>query len=570
VVLKNCSIAICELFFLLGAAAASSAAPRLSLTQTAFTVSVVPGAAGPTQTVEATNIGTGTLNLSASSSVPWLAPTVGAATTCLKGKCIPVQIALQTTSLTAGTYTGTVTITDPNAVDAPQFVTVTVMVGGDVPNSLPFFVPPGGSVSQDFITATPVKATVSPASPWLSIAVNGEGTFNFNVPYKVTATAASGMSGNSSATITLTGSSFAPDNKAISVTLDVTTLPIVQLSNTGTVTLTGVQGSIVKQTATVGISNAGQGTLTVSGVTATAASGSWLSAQSVNNGASVSITADPTSLTPGPYQGTVTIASNAANHSVAIPVQFNMEAQGPPVAFAGAAVNNGTFANGEPLAQGDIAAVFGEQFTLQDLGFPSSGPPLPTTINGTQVLVNNTQAPLFFVSSGQIDFQVPFEVSPGAATIQVVRNGQNGNLIGANISSSTPRFLLYNGGPYAVLNSSDTPPVLTGVPAHPAKAGDIVIAYVIGLGQTNPTIATGAAAPTSPLDKVSNVKVCLGQDTPFSKVDCFIPDFAGLAPTFVGLYQLNITIPTGLPSGNNPLYFTVGNEPSNVVQIALQ
>jgi uncharacterized protein (TIGR03437 family) len=77
-------------------------------------------------------------------------------------------------------------------------------------------------------------------------------------------------------------------------------------------------------------------------------------------------------------------------------------------------------------------------------------------------------------------------------------------------------------------------------------------------------------APTSPLAKVSNVKVCLGEDTPFTKADCFTPDFAGLTPTFVGLYQINITIPGALPSGNTALYFTVGSEPSNVVQIALQ
>ena len=67
---------------------------------------------------------------------------------------------------------------------------------------------------------------------------------------------------------------------------------------------------------------------------------------------------------PGIYTGTVTIASNAANSSVAVPVQFTVEAQTAPIAYAGGAVNNGTFASGESLAQGDIAAVFGDQLTL--------------------------------------------------------------------------------------------------------------------------------------------------------------------------------------------------------------
>jgi uncharacterized protein (TIGR03437 family) len=332
--------------------------------------------------------------------------------------------------------------------------------------------------------------------------------------------------------------------------------------------LKGVQGAI-KQTATIAISNAGQGTLTVSGVTAKAASGSWLSAQSVNSGAAVTITADPASLTPDTYPGTVTIASNAANASVVIPVQFIVEAQSVPLSFAGGAVNNGTFAAGEALAQGDIAAVFGDQFTLGDLAYPS-GLPLPTTVKDTQVLVNNILAPLYFISNGQVDFEVPFEVPPGAATLRVVRGGQQGNLIAVNIAASAPRFLLLAGGPYAVLNTPDTPPLVTGDPAHPAKAGDVVIAYVIGLGQTTPSVKTGEGAPTSPLAKVPNVKACLGQDSPFSKADCFTPDFAGLAPGFVGLYQLNVKIPGGLPSGDLAFYFTVGNIPSNVVQIRLQ
>jgi uncharacterized protein (TIGR03437 family) len=577
VVLEKFSFAKFGLFLLLGAAL--HATPRLVLTQTAFTASVVPGSAGPTQNLFAGNLGDGTLNLTATSSVSWLAPKVGSSTTCsLKGPCIPIAIALQTASLAAGTYTGTVTIADPSAVDAPQFVVVTAMVGGDVPSSIVFYLPPGGSASQDFTTGSQVKATVTPSSPWLSIAVNGEGTFTFNVPYKVTATAASGMAtGQSTATITLSGSSFAPDNQPIAVTLNVTTDPIL-VATPDPVSLTGVQGQIM-QTATVAISNSGQGTLAVSGVTAqeiapvplpSGANPNWLSAQLATNGESVTITADPTTLPPGIYQGTVTIASNAANSSVVVPVQFTVETEGAPVAFAGAAVNNGDFLQGEALAQGDIAAVFGDQLTEGALAYPSGGPPLPTNINGTQVFVNNTAAPLFFISGGQIDFEVPFEVSRGPATIHIVRNGQVGNMIYVDIAASVPRFLLYNGGSYAVVNTPDSPPVVTGIPTHPAKAGDILIVYAIGMGQTTPTIETGEAAPTKPLDNVPNVKVCFGGNTPFTKADCFTPSFAGLSPNFVGLYQLNVTVPAGLPSGTESFYFTVGSEPSNVVQIALQ
>jgi len=213
--------------------------------------------------------------------------------------------------------------------------------------------------------------------------------------------------------------------------------------------------------------------------------------------------------------------------------------------------------------------VFGDQFTFGDLAYPS-GLPLPATVNGTQVMINNVAAPLYFISNGQIDFEVPFEVPPGNATLRVIRNGQPGNMIAVKIAASVPRFLLINGGPFAVLNTPSTPPLVTGTTDHPATGGDVVIAYVIGLGQTNPPVSTGVASPSSPLAKLTNVKVCIGENTPFSQPDCFTPDFAGMTPGLVGLYQINIKIPGVHPTGTTSMFFVVGNQPSNVVQIALQ
>ena len=98
------------LFFL--AITSLNAAPQLRLSSaTAGPVSIATGANGPAQTVQATNIGDGTLALSVSASVSWLAPAVGPAGT--------VQIGLQTAALAKGIYTGIVTVNDANAVDAP-------------------------------------------------------------------------------------------------------------------------------------------------------------------------------------------------------------------------------------------------------------------------------------------------------------------------------------------------------------------------------------------------------------------------------------------------------------------
>jgi uncharacterized protein (TIGR03437 family) len=477
-----------------------------------------------------------------------------------------VQIALQTSSLAKGAFTGTVTLSDPNAVDAPQFITVTVQIGGNVPDKLEFFVPPGGSASSAFTTASAVTTSTT-GGPWLSIATDGAGSFKFNVPYRVTATALSGMGvGDSNGTVTLSGSSLAADNKTFPVIMHITTQPILQTSTT-TVQFRAVQGSTTKQTIPVPVTNAGQGTLSISGVTATAATGTWLAAASVNNGAAIGITVDPTGLSPNTYPGTVTVASNAANASVTSPVQLVVAAQSAPLTFVGGAVNNGTFAPGEPLAQGDIVAVFGDQFTL---GGPqlAANVPLPKDLAGTQVFVNDQQAPLYFTSAGQIDFEVPFEVAPGPATVRVDRNGQRGNSISVNIVASAPRFILLNGGPYAIMTTPDA--VLTGNPTHPVKAGDVIVIYTIGLGPTTPTVQTGAPAPgTPPLAVVSGVQVCFRPNLPVSIETCNDAAFAGLTPGFVGLYQVNANIPA-LQAGDMKLSLIVNGVVSNFVQLSVQ
>ena len=556
------------LFILLALSTALSAAPRLTLSQTTFTVSTAAGTNGATQTVNAINAGDGTLNLSASSSVTWLTPSVGASTSCsLKGACIPIQIALQTSSLAKGIYTGTVTISAPAAVDAPQFVTVTVQVGGDVPDKLEFYVAPGGSASSNFTTVSPAGTGVSASSPWLAIAVNGTGSFTFNVPYLVTVTAASGMAAQDyNGTVTVSGSSFAPDNKAVSVLMHVTTQPILQ-SSSQTLQFRIAQGAN-KQTVPIATTNAGQGTLTVSGVTAAATGGgTWLSAATITGG--LSVTADPTGLQPNVYQGTVTVASNAANASVVIPVQLTVEASGAPVTFAGGVVNNGTFAGGESLAQGDIVALFGDQLSYADPQSASSLP-LATTLANTKVLVNGVPAPVYYVAPGQIDFEVPIDAATGDGTVQVVRGNQSGNLAYVNIGSRASRFLLINGGPYVIMTTPAG--ALTGIPGAPAHAGDVVVIYVIGLGPTSPSVPSGTASPGPPnLAVISDLtQICFMNASPFQPPNCSSVAFVGLSPNFVGLYQINATIPSGLPSGPQPFYFTVGSSASDNEQIVVQ
>jgi uncharacterized protein (TIGR03437 family) len=542
-----------------------SAAPRLNLIQTALTVSVPAGTNGPKYSLDTFNIGSGTLSLQASSSVPWLVPTVGTSQVCgLRGGCYPVSIAFQTASLAAGTYTGIITLSDPNAVDSPQYITVTALVGGDVPGNLTFYLAPGGATSTTFTTNGPITAKVSNA-PWLTTSTSANAA-NGSYVTTVTAKAGSSMAATDyNGTITISGSSFAPDNKQISVALNVTTQPIAQASSSS-LSFDIAQGGQA-QTDPVGITDAGMGTLTISGVTATAAnSGTWLSAATVNGG--ITVTADPTGLSPDTYTGSVTIASNGVNGNLVIPVELTVVAQGPPIASAGGVVNNGTFASGEPLAQGDIAAVFGNQFTF-DAPQSAASLPLETTLDNVQVLVNGKPAPVYYVSSGQINFEIPIDAATGDGTVQVVRNNQAGNLIYVDINAQAPRFIVYDGN-YGIMTTPAG--ALTGIPSNPVKIGDTIVIYALGLGPTSPPVPSGTASPSSTLAVVpGTTKVCFGVETPFFQAPCATPLFVGLTPNYVGLYQVNVTIPKGVTSGNNTMaLFLVDNVSSDSVSLAVQ
>jgi uncharacterized protein (TIGR03437 family) len=372
--------------------------------------------------------------------------------------------------------------------------------------------------------------------------------------------------GDYQGTITVTGSTLPADNKTIHVTLHVTTDPIAE-ANPQTVVFNIVE-SATKQSGFVSVSNGGKGTLTVSGVTTKTTTGMWLSAETAKGG--VTLTADPSGLMPGAYQGTVTVSSNAANSSLTIPVILNVEPQGAPFAAAGGVVNNANFGADESLAQGDIVALFGDQFTFGD---PQSAPSLPLSNNiaGTQVLVNDQPVPVYFVSVGQINFQIPYDAALGDGTLSVVRNGTAGNKVYINIVARAPRIILLGGGPYGIVVTPKAK--ITGTPAAPVHVGDVVVIYLLGMGPTTPSVASGVASPTNPLAKLPpGTQVCFGDGSPFLPPPvCNSTQFAGLTPGLVGLYQINVKVPKGVPKGSNiNLMIQSAGAETNHVQIAIQ
>lgn len=554
--------------FALAFAALSLAQPafgqaRLRLSSTTVgPISIATGANGSPQLIEAYNVGTGNLNLTFSSNATWLTATVGAQRPCQIAPvslCLPISLALNTSTLPRGLQTAVLTVRDPNAIDAPQYVSVSVQLGGGVPDTAFLYVPPtaGASDAVRFSTNSVLFTSRSTAAggDWLDIAYEGAGSFNFVQPYSISGRYLPGLAeGTYNGSVVLQNSAFNADNKTVQTRLVVTSQPIA-VAGPDRISLRVAQGSAA-QVINIGVANRGRGTLNVTETTAQATNGTgWISSARSTAFSGVGVTLTPAALPPGTYRGTVGISTNAINApSLSIPVTMEVVASPTPdISFDGIR-NNATFGSDEPLGVGAIAALFGE--FLGDGISVSPGAPLPTTLGGLRVLVNDRPAPLYFTSSGQINFQIPLDAIGGSAVFQVEKNGVRGNRVSATIVPNAPRILLWSSfaPTYGIIvNATDgSLPLPSGVnvpgyTSRPAGRGDTLVIYAIGFGQTNPSVQSGAASPTSPLAQLQNVFVQFGfLDFLGSDLVRTPAAFAGLTPGFVGLFQINVQIPSNV------------------------
>jgi uncharacterized protein (TIGR03437 family) len=561
-------------FIFLSLSSSLFAAPKLRLVTAALgPVTVAQGSNGPAQTVEAYNAGDGSLALNLSSSANWLGTSTGAPRACSSqpGTCIPLQFALNTSGLSAGAQTAIVTVADPNAIDAPQTITVTVQIGSPIPNSVDVYAGPGLARDIRFSTNSNISYTVrtQDGANWLNLVLDGGGSFQFPVPYKIHVAPLSGMAeATYNGTLTVSGSTFAGDNHAVAVTMRVTTQPIA-VATPERLQIRVAQGG-PPVTGLITVDNAGQGSLNISNNINANASGVNLSA--VSSLSSVFVTADPNTQAPGTYSGSVTISSNAVNSSLVVPVDVVVVPKGPPLITFQGVQDNATFIPGDAVTPGDVAVVKGEQLSYSQFT-PGPAPPLSNQIGGAMVLVNGKPAPLYYSLYGQLAFQVPLDTPPGTATVQVQRDGVSSNTVSVDVAGRAPRLLPLGVASFgAIINATDgSLPLpstysIPGFATHPAKAGDVLTIYAIGLGQTDLAVATGAPAPYPPANLTVTPTVSFGGALGASAK----PFFAGLSPTYAGLYQLNVVVPDNAPKGVTGILAVFPDSISNIVQIALQ
>jgi len=213
-----------------------------------------------------------------------------------------------------------------------------------------------------------------------------------------------------------------------------------------------------------------------------------------------------------------------------------------------------------PVAPGSIISIYGSNFNSSSGthagGVSATSTPLPTAINGTQVLINSLFAPLYYVDSSQINAQVPWEVG-GASylNVQVIVNGLSSNLATVALAANAPGLLL-------VTHALDGGLVTS---SQPATTGEYLTIYGLGLGPVTNSPGDGAASSATPLSYT--------QQTPVVTIGGAAANvsFSGLAPGFTGLYQVNAQVPGGTANGDDiTIVLSIGGAMSNTITTSLQ
>jgi uncharacterized protein (TIGR03437 family) len=247
---------------------------------------------------------------------------------------------------------------------------------------------------------------------------------------------------------------------------------------------------------------------------------------------------------------------------------------------ATAVVNAATYQSSVPVGQGSLATLFGSGLA-GDKALVSATT-WPTVLLNRQVVVNDDiQAPIYYLDQGQVNIQMPSNAPLGADRV-AVRVADTGELVAGGtvlVAAASPGIFTSNQGgtgQAAVVNQDGT---ING-PSNPAPVGSTILIYGTGQGQVSPAVPDGNAAPSSPLSNTvavptSDGKACLNTQpsmcVAIGSSSFGAVKYSGLAPGYIGLWQINVTIPQGVAAGSAvPVRVVIDGTPSNAVTVAVR
>jgi uncharacterized protein (TIGR03437 family) len=193
----------------------------------------------------------------------------------------------------------------------------------------------------------------------------------------------------------------------------------------------------------------------------------------------------------------------------------------------------------QPLAPNAVATIYGSNLSFATYAVGTGdvrGGSLPTTVQSVTVMMGGFPCGLYYVSPGQINFVVPYPLAAGNVSVVVARSGLAGPVVTVPVALTSPG--LFMAGPGTALAVHLSGAVVSD--DAPAKANEIIVLYADGLGWTSPDTYTGriASGATSILASAHLQVLLNGTAVPAQNVL-----YAGLAPGYAGLYQINLKLP---------------------------
>jgi len=261
----------------------------------------------------------------------------------------------------------------------------------------------------------------------------------------------------------------------------------------------------------------------------------------------------PFTRTIAPLPGRDVIVSLTTSGFTVLPAVFDASIAPPKI---GDVVNAAEYT--EPVAPGGLVSIFG-----QDLGVTSQASsqlPLPTALADSCLTVNGIPTPILYVSSTQINAQLPFEVIGNTTLVLRTPGGVSDNY-NLTINPTAPAVFQR-----PTSGSSDVFPTIVRVEngqlvtnSNPIHTEEDIVIYLTGMGRTNPPVPEGTPAPADPPSLLVNeVQLMLGH----APMPIY---YAGLAPGQVGVYQINAHVPWWSPQGDaQPLIITQGGGSTTV------
>jgi uncharacterized protein (TIGR03437 family) len=219
-------------------------------------------------------------------------------------------------------------------------------------------------------------------------------------------------------------------------------------------------------------------------------------------------------------------------------------------------VANAASGDASAVAPGSIASMYGSG--LAPSIAIAGAFPLPPLLGGASVSVNGVAAPLFYAGPNQINFQVPVLLSGNAAVI-VTAGGLQTGARSVPLRNTAPGIFLLPQGRAAAVNQDGS----VNSPDRTAAPASLLAVYATGLGAVNPPVATATPAPTVSLSVVTAAVTATVGGQPATVL------FAGLAPGYAGLYQVNLMVPQLAP-GDYPLQISAGGVASNTATISIR